>query len=241
MCIILFSYGQTDEYPLIFLANRDEFYDRPSKHAHRWPDHPKILAGRDMVAKGTWLGVSDDGRFAAVTNFRDPFQPKGERSRGDLVAEFLKTDQPAKEFLQEVEWSSDRYTGFNLLVGEINRDRNEIYYLSNRLLGAKRLESGLFGLSNHLLDTPWPKVEKGKLELARCIEEKTTDPESLFRILSDESLADDENLPETGIGHMREKRLSAIFIKTPSYGTRNSTILTFNREFEFEFEERVFA
>ncbi len=239
MCVIFFAYNQHPDFPLILVANRDEFYDRPTAAAHVWDDFPNILAGRDLVAGGTWLGVTKTGRFAAVTNYRDPKAPPGTISRGDLVADFLKSEVPCESYLKNIESKAREFSGFNLMIGEINPAKNEIFYFSNRGGPVRRLEGGVYGLSNHLLDTPWRKVEKGKAFLAENIDENFS-KEVCFQLLGDESLADDEDLPETGIGYQKEKALSAIFIKTPIYGTRSSTVLTIEKDFKTNFEERVF-
>ena len=241
MCVIFFSFKQHPKYPLILIANRDEFYDRPTAEAGFWEDYPEILAGRDMVGKGTWLGVTKNGRFSAVTNFRDPNQEKGSKSRGELVAGFLKSEISSKEYLESVKENSGDYTGFNLLVGEINREKQEMFYFSNRENEVRKLQDGLYGLSNNFLDVPWRKVEKGKEELADLLYDEELQKDDLFGILSDGELAEDNELPDTGIGYEKEKPLSAIFIETPIYGTRCSTVLTFNDDLEVDFEERVFV
>lgn len=241
MCIIFFSYQQIPEYPLILLANRDEFYERPTAKADYWEDFPNILAGRDLVGKGTWLGVTKSGRFSAVTNYRKPNQKRGAISRGNLVADFLKTETPAEIYLESVKANADIYTGFNLLVGEINSDKSELFYYSNFQNDFKKLDKGLYGLSNHLLDTPWKKVEKGKTRLKELLKPNELEKDKLFELLRDKSLANDEDLPNTGIGYEREKVLSSIFIETPIYGTRCSTILAIDENSALDFEERTFV
>ena len=240
MCVIFFAYQKYPEFPLILLANRDEFYNRPTEAAKDWEDFPQIFGGRDLVGKGTWLGVNKAGKFAAVTNYRDPNAPTGSRSRGNLVADFLKTDESAENYLSEIQKQAREFSGFNLLVGEINAQKSELFYYSNRTDNIEKLASGIYGLSNHLLDTPWRKVAKGKRMLAENINGNFS-KDSFFQLLGDESLADDADLPDTGIGKSREKLLSAIFIKTPIYGTRCSTVLTFDKDFKLNFEERVFV
>lgn len=241
MCVIFFAYRVHPEYPLILLANRDEFYDRPTEKAQYWNDFPNILAGRDLVGGGTWLGVNKEGRFAAVTNYRDPNAVTGTISRGNLVADFLKSDQPAENYLKDIQKKSDRFSGFNLLVGEINSKKNEIFYFSNRGGEIENLAAGIYGLSNHLLDTPWRKAEKGKIALADFVNRKENSKVRFFELLNDKTFADDKDLPDTGIGFELEKLLSAIYIKTPLYGTRCSTILTFDNEFNIDFDERVYV
>jgi uncharacterized protein with NRDE domain len=241
MCVIFLAFDRHPEYPLILLANRDEFYDRPANPAAYWQDFPNIFAGRDLVGGGTWLGVTKQGRFAAVTNYRDPKAPAGTVSRGNLVADFLKTNEPGAEYLKNIQAVAARFSGFNLFAGEINAGKKELFYYSNRGEEIKKLNPGIYGLSNHLLDTPWPKVEKGKARFAGLLKDAEISREGLFELLSDETLAADGDLPHTGIPYAAEKALSAIFIKTPGYGTRCATVLTIDRNFAFELEERVFV
>ncbi len=241
MCVIYIAFHVRRDYPLILLANRDEYYSRATESSHRWPDHPEILAGRDIVSRGTWLGVTEGGRFAAITNYRDPNEPKRSTSRGSLVADFLRSKVSAEDFLAITRDKGHEFAGFNLIVGEMNARRSELYYYSNRQGTVEKLTKGIYGLSNRLLDTPWPKVEKGKIALSNNLDHATISNESLFEIVRDETLADDEDLPDTGIGKSREKLLSAIFIKSPDYGTRCSTILRFDEAFNFDFDERVFV
>ena len=240
MCVIYLAFHQHPDHPLILLANRDEYYERPSEPAKYWDDRPDIYAGRDMVGGGTWLGVTRSGRFAAVTNYRDPSALAGIRSRGEMVAEFLKSDVSAKSYLQQIQANSREYSGFNLIVGQIG-ESSEILYYSNRGGDAEELSPGIYGLSNHLLDTPWPKVANGKAAFTELLQRGDISDESLFTILSDETLADDNDLPSTGIPFEAEKAISAIFIKTPGYGTRCSTVLRFNEDLKWSFEERVFV
>ncbi len=241
MCVIYLAFSQHPDHPLILLANRDEFYDRPSQAARFWDDLPNIYGGRDLVGGGTWLGVTKGGRFAAVTNYRDPSAPIGIRSRGNLVADFLKSNERANHYLGQVKTVSNEYSGFNLIAGELSSGRHELFYYSNRGNDVQELGPGIYGLSNHLLDTPWPKVAKGKVQFANLLSNGHFSPEELFEILADESLADDKNLPSTGVPYETEKAISAVFIKTPGYGTRCSTILTFDNNFDWKFEERVFV
>ena len=241
MCIIFFAYDRHADHPLIVLANRDEFYDRPSLAAGFWPDFPSIYAGRDLIGGGTWLGVTKSGRFAAVTNYRDPSAPVGKRSRGELVAGYLRSEAASERYLAEIAKRSNEYSGFNLLVGEISKGRRELFYYSNRGGDPAELSSGIYGLSNHLLDTPWPKVALGKQRFEQLVSSGVVDRGRSFEILADETLAADADLPSTGIPYEAEKAISAIFIKTPGYGTRCSTLLTFDREMNWEMEERVFV
>lgn len=237
MCVIYLAYETHPDHPLILLANRDEFYDRPTAAAAYWKDHPEIYAGRDLVAGGTWLGITRGGRIAAVTNYRDPSAPKGSRSRGDLVAEFLKSVESPAKYLSGVQQRALQYSAFNLIAGDFGAGGG-LFYFSNRGIGIRRLEPGIYGLSNHLLDTPWPKVVRGKDRFQKLLT-APVDVETMFDLLGDESLADDADLPDTGIGYEKEKALSAIFIKTPIYGTRCSNVFTFDRLLAGRLEERV--
>jgi uncharacterized protein with NRDE domain len=241
MCVIYFAFEPEGDQPLVLLANRDEFYDRPSLAAGYWEDHPHIFGGRDLVGGGTWLGVTTSGRFAAVTNYRDPYAPAGNRSRGELVSEFLKSRDAAGEYFSLIATRANDYSGFNLLVGEISSNVREIHYYSNRGGEPRSLDAGVYGLSNHLLDTAWPKVTKGKERFAELLRNGTTDEEAYFHVLADEELANDNDLPSTGVPYEIEKAISAIFIKTPGYGTRCSTILTFDRDLKWDMTERVFV
>jgi len=237
MCSIFFAYNAHPGYRLILAANRDEFYERPTGAAQFWQDAPEILAGRDLVRGGSWLGITKNGRFSAVTNYRDPFAPTGNLSRGNLVGDFLRGKETPAQYLQKIQGNAGNYSGFNLLVGEID---SEIGYFSNRGDGVKILESGIYGLSNHLLDTPWQKVRRGKTALAKLIEKENFALESLFEILQDATKADDRDLPETGIGLERERLLSSIFIETPVYGTRCSTALLVAADGKVSFAERTY-
>lgn len=238
MCILFISYRDHLRYPLIVLANRDEFYDRPTAPAATWTDHPNVTAGRDLVGGGTWLGVTDAGRFAAVTNYRDPSRPEGTVTRGRLVSDFLIGEMSAKEHTEKVAAESGRYSGFNLVIA----DNDELYYFSNTNGAApQRLGPGVYGLSNHLLDTPWPKVSSGLAAFKRLIRSEDISKAAAFDLLADETLAADENLPDTGVGIEKERLLSSIFIRSPIYGTRSSTVVLIDNEGEVELEEKTYV
>lgn len=238
MCLILFSYRQRDDYPLVFAANRDEFYDRPSAALDFWQERPEILAGKDLKASGTWLGVSRHGRLAAITNYRDPsVQLNGAPSRGLLVSEFISGEIPAATYLESLSQNGIYYNGFNLLVG----DGTGLWYYSNRGRDPIKLSPGLYGLSNHLLNTPWPKVKKGKTALRRCLEGRgRIDVPAIFDLLSDRSLAADHDLPDTGVGRQWERALSAVFITSAPYGTRSSSVLLMDAAGTLNFWERTY-
>lgn len=238
MCLIVFSFRSHARYPLIFAGNRDESHGRPSAPAHFWDDHRSILAGRDRKAGGTWLGVSRAGRFATVTNFREPGEDHPEaRSRGELVTNFLLDERPPDVFLDEIVESGAEYNGFNLIFG----DARHLYYASNRRGSGKPLEPGLYGLSNGRLDTPWPKVRRAKELFREVTEPSAIDPEALLDVLADEWRPPDDALPRTGIGLHWERMVSSIFITGDEYGTRASTVVLVDRDGELTFVERSYG
>jgi uncharacterized protein with NRDE domain len=239
MCVIFFAFKKHPRFPLVLLANRDEFYERPTARADFWQDAPEIFAGRDLVHGGTWLGMAKSGRFSAVTNYRDPLAPTGRLSRGNLVSDFLKSDQTVEEYLAGIKANAADFSGFNLLVGELSPQNQTIGYYSNREDRIKILAPGVYGLSNHLLDTPWRKVEKGKAELSAVLEKKSFEPDEFFDILADKTPAADADLPDTGIGFEREKLLSSVYIETPVYGTRSSSLVLIDENYAISLEERV--
>jgi uncharacterized protein with NRDE domain len=239
MCLILFSYRTHPRYSLILAANRDEFFERPTEPAGFWADSPEILGGRDRQAGGTWMAVRRDGRWAAVTNFRDGTRPPlGSRSRGDLVAEYLRGEQCAKTYAATIQQRRNEFGGFNLLVG----DSQGVVFVSSQLPESLSLEPGLYGLSNHLLDSPWPKVERGKRELHELVNASNEIPaDALLELLADRQMADESSLPRTGVSPEWERTLSAAFISAPGYGTRASSVLLMDAAGAVQFRERSFA
>lgn len=237
MCFIVFAYQVHPAYRLIAVANRDEFYERPTSPVAFWEDAPQVLAGRDLKEGGTWMGITRGGKFAAITNYRDPGAFKtGALSRGLLVSDFLTGSESAAAYVEKISRQARKYNGFNLLCG----DHKDLFVYSNRGETA-RLEAGLYGLSNHLLDSPWPKVIKGKKALSAALMKKGPDLEAaLFKILSDRKIAPDDKLPSTGIGLEWERLLSSIFIASPTYGTRSSTLLLIGKNRRVKLVERVF-
>lgn len=236
MCLCLFALDEHDEFPFILIANRDEFRNRPTEQAKFWEDHPEVLAGRDLEAMGTWLGINKRGEIAFLTNYRHPdyFNRKGP-TRGKLVSDFLTSEADAKSYLSAIE-NPKAYNGFNLVLGT----PSSLFYFANTHQQIERIESGIHGLSNAFLNTSWPKVDDGKLKLQRAIEANDLSAEKLFSILHDSSFAEDEELPDTGVGHELEKMLSAKFINSPQYGTVCSTVIKIDRNGTCFFEERSF-
>ncbi len=218
MCIILFAWQTHPDYPLVVAANRDEFHRRPTEAA-RWRDG--VCCGLDLEAGGTWLGVTRSGRFAALTNFREPAadRSQGLYSRGKLPRDFLHEEISPKEYLEQVHAQASAWTGFNLLVG----DRNNLWYLSNRSgAGPQPVSPGIHGLSNGLLDTPWPKTIRGKRKLREALDQGISH-DALLALLQDHWRPEDRDLPDTGVGMEMERMVAPIFIQTPHYGTRAST------------------
>jgi uncharacterized protein with NRDE domain len=238
MCLIVFAYNYHPDYHLILAANRDEYHDRPTEQADFWSDAPHILAGRDKQAGGTWLGVSTDGKLAAITNYRDPRQQIADPpSRGKLVAGFLQNPQSTtEEFQGTLNHDGQLYDGFNLLYGTCN----DLNYFTNRGGSSGPILPGIHGLSNHLLDTRWPKVSTARFRLKTILQQKNVDQEQIFEALSDSAPFADDLLPDTGVGPERESLLSPIFIADENYGTRSTTIVLIDRSNQVTFIERVF-
>ncbi|MDF1526689.1 MAG: NRDE family protein [bacterium] len=239
MCLIVFAYKYHPHYPLILAANRDEFYERPTSRSHFWKDHPDLLGGRDMKHGGTWMGITKSGRFAAVTNYRERAVIRAHPlSRGLLVKDFLTNRDSPETFLNGIIPRAEEYRGFNLLLG----DQASLIYYSNRSCKMQALKPGIYGLSNHLMDTPWPKLVRTRQALTAIIE--GSDPistEQLSNILYDKSPAADNELPDTGFELEWEKVLSSPFIVTPTYGTKASTVLLLDTDGQVTFTERSFT
>jgi uncharacterized protein with NRDE domain len=224
-------------YKLILAANRDEYYDRPSEPPRFWKDSPDLLAGRDLIAGGTWLGITKKGRIAALTNYRDPLNMRqNATSRGRLVKEFLLSHDDPSLYLEHIRNAKDQYNGFNLIVG----NREDLFWYSNRKDEVRPLQSGVYGVSNRFLDTPWPKIIRAKALFQEALSEDNPSPSALFRLLQDRMIAPDDLLPETGVGLEWERILSPIFIASPTYGTRSSTLVLIDTEDRVTFMDRTF-
>lgn len=241
MCLILVAWRAHPRWPLVICANRDEFFARPAAPAGFWPDAPDVLAGRDLSAGGTWLGVTRQGRFAALTNYRNPADIRdGAPSRGALVADFLRGKDTPEVHLAGLAQGADRYNGFGLLAAT----RDQLGFLSNRGGPPELVSPGVHGLSNQLLDTPWPKVVEGRARLSRLLE-GDVDADTGLALLDDTTPAPDAALPDTGVGPERERWLSSLRIPSDplrgmSYGTRCSTFLRIDADGRGEFVERTF-
>ncbi len=247
MCLILVAWQSHPDYALVVAGNRDEFYARPAAPAHWWQDAPQVLGGRDLAEvigeAGTWMGISGDGRFAALTNYRAPSEKRTDaRSRGELVSGYLRGNTPPEDYLSTLAAGSGAYNGFNLLASDLH----ELWWLSNRAPGGQpqRLRPGLYGLSNALLDTPWPKVRSRVGALAEALAADTghvaASATPYLDLLADERQAADFELPSTGVSPEWEKLLSSAFIRSPHYGTRASTVLRVRHDGRFDLSERSF-
>jgi uncharacterized protein with NRDE domain len=238
MCLILFAWQTHPRYSLVVAANRDEFHQRPSAAAHFWPDEPEILAGRDLQAGGTWLGVTRSGRFAAITNYREPAAPELplERSRGHLVRDYLAGEKEPLDHARELAGKRFSYRGYNLLLGS----PGALVYVSNRYEDVTGVAAGVHGLSNHLLDTDWPKVHSGRERLRRLLETEHFDADGLFDLLTDRSMTPGEMPDELASGLAPEQLMKHYFILSPVYGTRCSTVLLLGRDGSLQFHERQF-
>ncbi len=259
MCLILTSWQSHPDYPLVVLANRDEFYDRATDAMHWWDDHPHILAGRDRAdvqgEPGTWMGLSKLGRFAALTNVRAPSEKNPDaKTRGEISAQFLKARVSPEQFIQEKATQFNRYNGFNLLVADVSVQNPSLLWLSNRVqmgkslrhrkvMNPQALKPGVYGLSNGMLDSPWPKVQHRIGAFAQLLAMDTGQfkrAENYLGIMSDMTQAPDEYLPETGVSYEWEKILSSAFIRTPNYGTRATSLIRVRRDGQYEVIEKRF-
>ena len=237
MCLIAFSYKVHPNYPLVIIANRDEFYDRPTAAAHFWEDKPAILGGRDLLQQGSWMGLSKNGRFAAITNYREPSQPETALlSRGEVVSQFLLSTEPIESFIDSLREKKNLYGGYNVLLF----DGQQMHHYNNVFDEHNKIEPGTYGLSNATLNTSWPKVEKAKNALINSTQNKQFEVQDLILLLSDDQIAHDEVLPNTGVGIHLERALSAQFVKLPNYGTRCSTAIIFNKNGDINFLERTY-
>lgn len=235
MCLVVFGWQTHPDYRLILAGNRDESHRRPTQDAHWWPDDPSILAGRDLQAGGTWLGVSKSGRFATVTNFREgPRSQAGFESRGALVTDFVTGSQSPQDFESSI--SNGQYAGFSLLVS----DGNAMSYLSNRDDLESDLSPGVYGLSNASLDTPWPKVLRSRSGLESLLSSNTANETELMRLLSDRTPASVDQISNEDLPFETARAVTAPFIVAPEYGTRSTTTVLWGTDGVIEFCERRF-
>jgi uncharacterized protein with NRDE domain len=238
MCLLVLAWKTHPRYRLVLAGNRDEFHDRAAAPLGWWQDDPRILAGRDLKANGTWLGVARSGRFGILTNYRDLQAPiEGAPTRGGLVTRFLTGATSPKEFLDDLRGAAPRYSGFNLLVG----GPRALYYFSNRGPNAPQvLEPGVYGLSNHLLDTPWPKLKRTRERFGELLAQNEVRADDMFALLNDRQQAEESELPSTGLPADWERLVSSPFILNERYGTRCSSVLLVERNGRTILHERRF-
>lgn len=237
MCLLFLSYRMTPGYRLVVAANRDEFLVRPTARLDYLDRQKTLLAGRDLQGGGTWLGITAGQRFAAITNYREPTANRPDApSRGEILMNYLAGKMDPEEYLQALTVTGKAYNGFNLILG----DSLDLFYYSNKIVAPRKLSPGFYGLSNHLLDTPWPKVERGKALLRpRMVETEHIDARLLFDLLADSHRPPDEQLPATGIDLDWERLLGTIFIDGSTYGTRSSAVITVTEAGFIEFTEKT--
>ena len=239
MCILFIAIEQHPDYPLIIAANRDEFFARPTAASRFWSKHPALLAGQDLQAGGSWMAVNKNGRLAALTNVRDPqrFEPQAQ-SRGELVTAFTLGEQTNEQYLAHLQQSRQDYNGYNLLFGQWH----DLSVYNNHSDNSEKLQQGVYGLSNASLNSPWPKINKGMVNLQQyCHNKAQIEPERLFELLQDESKAEDHLLPHTGIPLEWERQLSSIFIRGETYGTRSSTVFLVDKSHNCHWYEKTFS
>jgi len=237
MCLIIFSFKESEEKPLVVCANRDEFYSRQTTSLDIWTDKPDIIAGRDLKAGGTWMGINKKtGKFAAITNYRDlKLVKENVKSRGDIVSNFLENGSLLSEFIETLKKEKDQYNGYNLIFG----NKDSLFYYSNINDNLKEIEPGLHGVSNHFLDTPWPKLVKAKQIFKKNFYSNNL-KNKCFNLLSDKEFFPEKDLPETGMGLEWEKLLSPIFIKSDIYGTRSSSFIAFHENGNIDISEKAY-
>ncbi|MEQ8201580.1 MAG: NRDE family protein [Syntrophomonadaceae bacterium] len=237
MCTIVFALDYHPRYKLVMAANRDEFYQRPTQSAAFWSEYPDLLAGKDLLQGGTWMGITKTGRWAALTNYRDPRQNKhGAPSRGALVHNYLIGGDTPDVFMERLFESAQKYDGYNLLAGT----PAELYYFSNREPAMLKVQPGLHGLSNSLLDVCWPKVYRSLRHFKDCLRKEEIEVDKLFSIMADKQQAPDHELPKTGVSLELERLLSSVFIAGENYGTRSTSILLVDRRNHVRFWEKSF-
>lgn len=238
MCTAFCAFHAVPGYALVLIENRDEFHARPTRELHQWAE-PAVIGGRDEQAGGAWLAANQRGQFGVLTNYRDPTAIRDDaQSRGHLIVDFLTSQASPQAYLNQL--NAAQYNGFNLLLGDLRAD--QIGYYSNAVAASPQLLTpGVYGLSNALLDTPWPKVQAGKAAFAAVLAKPDWTHEQLFALLKNPQLAPDDKLPNTGMSLEWERMLSALFICSPVYGTRCSTVFTVRDDGAAEITERRFA
>jgi uncharacterized protein with NRDE domain len=240
MCLIGFAWLAHPRWRLVLAGNRDEFHDRPAAAAGWWADAPGVFGGRDLQAGGSWLAIDRRGRLAVVTNYRDPGGPVGPRSRGELVADFVRSDADIDDWSARIADKATQWSGFNLLLFDLAAAEPRARYVSNRRAGPEALTPGVHGLSNHLLNTDWPKVRRLRERVSDALAIMPVEPH-LFEALADDRPPPDAELPDTGVGLQRERLLASARIRGDGYGTRASTLVLVGHDGRVEVAERSWS
>lgn len=237
MCLIVFAYKVHPEYPLILATNRDESYSRPTQSAEFWAEYPELLAGKDLRAGGTWMGITQSHRFAALTNYRNMNSIKNDApSRGQIVKNYLTSADSASEFFDSIKDHSAKYNGFNFLYGK----SDDLYYFNNIKNRLQRVQPGYHTLSNAFLDSNWPKSKQALNDFKEVIGRNPLDHDKLFNLLQNTKRFPDKLLPSTGLSRKKERVVSSIFILSDDYGTRSSTLVYANPDGESTFIEKTY-
>jgi uncharacterized protein with NRDE domain len=235
MCLLLFAYNAHPNYKLILAANRDEFYERETKPLHNWKENSDLYAGKDLKEGGTWLGITSKGKIAAITNYRDMSKIKSNApTRGKLITDFLLNKVSPERYSAILMKTAEKYNGYNLIFGRME----DLFYFSNETKETLKLSSAIYGLSNHLLDTPWPKVKKSRKRFIEILEEPVPSKYELFELLKDNEIYPDEDLPETGLPKDLERMVSPIFTVAGNYGTRSSSVIFIDKDDNVQFIEK---
>lgn len=238
MCILFIAVEQHPDYPLIIAANRDEYFARPTDTSHFWQQHPSILAGKDLVAGGTWMGVTQNGYISSLTNIRNPAMLKENvQSRGELVLNYLVDEPKPEDYLSQLQQTKNNYNGYNLLFGHWS----DLQVYNNHDNSSHQLTKGFYGLSNANLNSPWPKINKGVQDLENyCKNPGDLKDQVFFELMQNDTLAEDHLVQKTGAPEEWEKQLSSIFIRTPKYGTRASTLVLVDQSKNMHWHEKVY-
>ncbi len=237
MCLTIIARNIDNRFPLILLFNRDESYERPVKGLHAWENRENIYAGQDELYGGTWLGINKSGKLGLLTTYRHGVQNNEQlRSRGLLVADYLRNVDMPMQYLDKVSLQYKQYRPFNILCGDLTQLR---YYSSvyNEII---TLDAGLYGLSNAFLDTPWPKLTRAKFLFNEMLVKRGFSVEECFKILSDRFQPPDDQLPYTGISFERERCIAPIHVRNLKDGTCSSSVITIDKDKKVKFYEKAY-
>lgn len=237
MCLIVVAYKYHPEYPLILAGNRDEFHERPTQELHIWNEDPQILAGKDLEAGGTWLGINQNGKFAALTNHRDLSNIKEHTlSRGNIVLDIIRSELSTSDQLSIMTPEFSKYNGFNLIAGTLD----DLYFVSNHGDEIQNIKPGLYGISNASLNTPWPKTNSALENFSTALNKDQTDENDIFDLLCNTNRYPESILPKTGLTPEMEIAVSSVFILTKNYGTRSSALLMYDKSGKVKFIEQTY-